>query len=278
MACAGELHLYRPAALIADDLLRMKATVALDRLGREPKVMFDDPSDIYGCIGCGSLYRHMPGDQPARLYANDSYTREELVAEWENGVEGLRADWAWLTRAGIDQSKRVLEVGCYAGSFLTYCRERGVASKGIDVGADVVTFCSELGLDVTRTTIDQLDEGDFDAIWILNCFDQVADPHTMLAACYDRLVRNGRLVVRTPTADFAHLAYSGVDPLPRVEAMANLLWGLPFLACYSRAGLIRLLTAHHFVVLDVLGRYVDGTRMHGSHRCGPWMDIVAARP
>jgi len=70
-------------------------------------------------------------------------------------------------RDGVRQRTRVLDVGCGAGRFMLWLRERGHEVTGIDVSPGAIQVCRERGLmDVHALSIGQVSRR-------LGCFDTV---------------------------------------------------------------------------------------------------------
>jgi len=126
--------------------------------------------------------------------------------------------------------------------------------------------CRVRGHDVrsTRFSADLFTDGEFDGVWILNCFEALDDLHETLEHV-SRVVRpGGRLVIRTPNAAFVGLAHTEpADPRLRARADRHGLLGIPFRRCLSPAGIVGLLAGHGFRVAD----------LHGPAR--PWMQLCA---
>jgi SAM-dependent methyltransferase len=170
----------------------------------------------------------------------------------------------------------VLEVASYVGSFLAFAGERGATATGLDPNPEMVRWCRGLGLDARLGVLEERrDTGRcYDSIWVLNCFDQLPDPIRMLRAAR-RLVRaGGRLVIRTPNAAFLRAACSRPRDL-RSSAREHLLWGMPYLCCYTTPAIGDLLRRTGFTMCERRGRpneVADVTDLPGEP---PWVDIVA---
>lgn len=225
---------------------------------------------IATCPGCGTLWRATPGLRRAvtEWYRRDRYDPRTLERFHDAEYESLLTDEAWVASLLVPGS-RVLEVGSYVGAFLRYATGRDCEVVGLDVGDDTRRFCEGLGYDVRRPDdVDMASLGPFDAIWILNCFDQLPDPAQVLADSRAALAPGGLLVIRTPDAAAIHAAYrhGGRD---RVRALKAGLWGVPFLFCFTRPALERMLHGAGF--RDV------GFRSRGGPRPGErgWCDVTA---
>ena len=228
------------------------------------------PARIATCPGCGTLWRATPGLRRAvtEWYRRDRYEPRTLERFHDAEYESLCADGTWVSSL-LEPGSRVLEIGSYVGAFLRYAAERDCEVIGLDVGDDTRRFCRSIGYDVRRPDdVDMAALGPFDAVWILNCFDQLPDPAQVLDECRAALAPGGLLVIRTPDAAAIHAAYrhGGRD---RLRALKAGLWGVPFLFCFTRPALERMLHAAGF-------REV-GFRSRGGPRAGErgWCDVTA---
>ena len=111
----------------------------------------------------------------------------------------------------------------------------------------------------------QLDPDDFptasfDAVFVMNCFEQLPDPAVTLRGLRRLLRDDGSLVIRTPDADFVRDAHT---PALRATAGRTGVLGVPFVRCLSSHALDEMLRAGHFQ--PVASRGVGG----------PWMQVAA---
>lgn len=274
-ACASPGTTFRRADAVGADL--REASRWWHAVARAARMPFQWP--VHGraarlaiCPTCGTLWRATPGLRGivTEWYRRDRYDARTLALFHDAEHESLLADGAWLSRH-VAPGARVLEIGSYVGAFLRYAAGRGCDVVGIDVGDSTRRFCRGLGYDVhAPDDVDVAALGPFDAVWILNCFDQLPDPAAILDDCRAALVPGGLLVIRTPDAAAIHAAYrnGGRD---RVRALAGGLWGVPFLHCFTRPALASMLGRAGFA--DVEFRSRGGTRP-GERG---WCDVTARR-
>jgi SAM-dependent methyltransferase len=102
--------------------------------------------------------------------------------------------------------------------------------------------------------------GSFDAVFVMNCFEQLPDPGTTLLELRRVLRDDGSLLIRTPDADFVRAAHR---PAVRAFAGSRGVLGVPFVRCLSTRALDAMLRAGHFVP--------NASRGVG----GPWMQVAA---
>ena len=103
-----------------------------------------------------------------------------------------------VERLGMDpNSIRLLDVGCGAGYFLSYLKDRGVQSKGLDVNANTVRYCRERGLDVDSGDVaDQPDE-EYDVIVLFDVLEHLLDPVSVMQEVSRKLKPGGHVIIFT---------------------------------------------------------------------------------
>lgn len=261
----------RTAASLADDL---RAAHASSRL-----VLHRDPVTVFGCDSCGSVFRDPDavGDLVER-YQHDHYPAGALRELHARARAELDRDAAWLAVHGVVRGASILEVGSYTGSFLEFARDAGCAAHGFDVGYETAAFARDLGLEVHTApfTADQYDGDPVDCVWVLNCFEQLPDPAHLVRDAARVLRAGGRLVVRTPTAEFVRLAHTDqTSDFMRASAATNAVLGIPFARCLSRRTLVTMLLEHGFELETVRNRRRGWAPR--SRTPAPWIDVVARR-
>ena len=247
-------------------LHRTRADVAHD-LGRTRawghKLLQAHAADVFRCADCGSLFR-----APAHLtevvdrYRDDTYGSAELARL--HGVETASClrERDWLAAHGLRRGAHILEVGSYVGGLLAVADRAGCAATGIDVGRETSQFARSLGFDVLTGPLEahHFPDAGFDAVFVLNCFEQLPDPAATLAEVRRVLRDDGSLVIRTPDADFVRAAHA---PAVRGIAGRTGVLGVPFVRCLSSRALDAMLRAGHF--------HPVASRGLGE----PWMQVAA---
>jgi 2-polyprenyl-3-methyl-5-hydroxy-6-metoxy-1,4-benzoquinol methylase len=260
-------------------------------------------TDITRCRGCGSLFRdpHPLKDQERR-YASWHYDSTRVDDLRRRMVADLRRDERHLNRFGVRPGARLIEIGSYVGALLDVATDAGCEIVGVDVNRELVEYARRRGHNVRQGSLECLEglPDQLDGVWILNCFEQLADLDVVLCKARSLLRRGGHLVIRTPNARLVSALHRPHQPARlRSTLDANAVLGVPFRRCLSSRGITRLLQEHGFRVNEIHGREFSSRNPAGSTRarCGlrplrvlayglastitgepmqPWLDILAA--
>lgn len=276
-------------------LRRRRPGVPIPRLFDRTFFTQPPPLQVVACDACGLLFRN-PRERAERLserYAEEvagpDILRElHVMQRWHAEVQANR-----LT--GIaGRPGRGLEVGSYVGSFLAAARGSGWQFHGVDVNEAANAFARSLGFQVWQGAIEDVDVATgFDAIAFWNCFDQLPDPKSALAAARRRLQPGGILAIRVPNGAF-YRRFSR-SPLPRRFTRSALAWNnllaFPYRHGFSPDVLGRLLHAHDFKVVkwlpDTLVSIADEWTLPWARLeervmkrlirpAAPWLEVYAA--
>ena len=252
---SGAISLFRPAALLARDLAHTR--------GWGHKLTLCDAADVEGCRECGSLFRS-PGEvaDVVGRYRDDEYGGAVLERLHGAETKACVRDRDWLATHGLRRGARILEVGSYVGGLLAVADLCGCAAIGVDVGRETSAFTRALGFDVVTGELDahRFPSQSFDAVFVLNCFEQLPDPGRTLHELRRVLRDDGSLMIRTPDADFVRAAHTA--SIRAVAGRTGVL-GVPFVRCLSSRALDAMLRACHFQ--PVASRGVGG----------PWVQVAA---
>lgn len=154
--------------------------------------------DIYQCSGCGLVQL---ASEPVNYY------REVIRAAGISQVlsEAKRRQFSeFIARHGLEE-KKVVEIGCGRGEFLSILHELPVEAHGIEYSEEAVRHCRDAGLRVSRGYPDATSEGipggPFDAFFLLMFLEHMPDPGASLRAIRDQLVPGGIGLVEVPNFD-----------------------------------------------------------------------------
>ena len=151
--------------------------------------------DIYQCSGCGlvqltnepvSYYKEV-----IRAAAFSEEMREFRLKQFENFVEKYNL-----------YGKKVLEVGCGKGEYLSLMNESGVEAHGIEYSQESVDYCVSSRLNVSKKYIesdkDSIQGSPFEAFFIMNFFEHLPDPNTALKGIANNLTDDGIGLIEVP--------------------------------------------------------------------------------
>jgi SAM-dependent methyltransferase len=159
------------------------------------------------CTGCDHLYLNPrpSSDDLAVIYPEDYYAYAEdgegivsrLRRRWEGAKVGL---YGRLIGSG---PRRILDVGCGNGRFLSLLRDFGGAEwslVGIDFDAQAVAQCEAQGFEavVSRAEDFQAGDGTFDGVVMLQLIEHVDDPAAICERVFALLRPGGCFIIETP--------------------------------------------------------------------------------
>lgn len=150
------------------------------------------------CSGCGLVQLN---NQPV------SYYREVIRAAGcsQEMMAFRRKQFAHFTEKYRLSGKKVLEIGCGRGEYLSLMKQSGVDAYGIEFSETSVTSCISDGLAVEKCYLEgvdiRLDTGPFDAFFILNYLEHLPDINTVLSGIWNNLVDGAVGLVEVPNFD-----------------------------------------------------------------------------
>lgn len=124
----------------------------------------------------------------------------------ETMMRQKRAQYAeWIGRYQLGH-KKIIEIGCGQGEYLTPLTEFPVEAYGIEHRESLVQLAQERGLNVWRafpeTADTVLDHAPFDAFVIFNFLEHQPDPNAMLQCIYNNLTEDGIGLVTVPAFEY----------------------------------------------------------------------------
>jgi 2-polyprenyl-3-methyl-5-hydroxy-6-metoxy-1,4-benzoquinol methylase len=262
-----ETVVLRRSEEIARDLA--SASRGLDR------AVHNTAADVFTCRSCASVFRDpdtIPSDLEVR-YRDATFAPQALEHLRARRRADLEHDETWLQAHGARPSARVLEIGSYVGAFLDFALAHGCRATGYDLGRQMAEYCRRRGLRVTTGAFRAADGAHpiYDAVFVLNCFEQVANPSALLRDVGRVLRPGGELVIRTPNAAFVRLVHAGNRPRLRSVADGNAVLGVPFARCFSVRALHEVLSAAEFEIGELRGHEFTWLVPAGHSRIWRWM-------
>lgn len=150
------------------------------------------------CSGCGLVQ-----------LSNDpvSYYREVIRAAAGSDVvmDFKRRQFADLVEKHGLQGKKIVEIGCGRGEFLSLLRTLGVEAYGLEYSDASVAQCGTQGLNVSKgyveTAGDVLAHGPFDAFLLLMFLEHMPSPIAALRGIHNNLAPGAVGLVEVPSFD-----------------------------------------------------------------------------
>jgi len=184
--------------------------------------------EIAQCSGCG-LIQHCNEPVP---YYRDVIRASAFSPEMRNYREKQFADF--VSSYSL-KDKKILEVGCGRGEYLSVMNSTGADAYGIENDAASVCACKEAGLKVQELFIGSsavsMDDAPFDAFYILNYLEHLPDIRTVLEGLTRNLTEDATGLIEVPNFDMMlrtgifsefisdHIFYFTKDTLSRTLGM-----------------------------------------------------------
>ena len=99
--------------------------------------------------------------------------------------------------------RNVLDIGCGRGEFLELLKESGIPAKGIDINAEMVAACRNLGLDAEETDalshLSAVKAGHYDGIFCAQVIEHLSwgELIALIQLGFERLADGGKLIMET---------------------------------------------------------------------------------
>lgn len=162
---------------------------------------------IVKCLKCGFVYVN-----PIDLdHAFSAYpyawgpSAEELFYDQFEQKRVINKLLLNILKNKLAQEAKVLDVGCGAGAFLFYIKNKFHNIFGVDASRRQVSHAQSLGLNVIEGYAEFVDtyfDSQFDAIIMSDVLEHLEDPSLVLSKSYSLLGDNGLLLLRIPNGDF----------------------------------------------------------------------------
>ena len=154
--------------------------------------------EVRQCASCGLVQL---GNAPV------SYYREVIrAAAFSDEMKAFRRTQfqAWVEKYRLT-GKKILEVGCGRGEYLSLIKECAVEAHGVEYAASSVECCRQQGLSVVQGFPDRADHrfphAPFDAFVCLNFLEHWPDPNAVFHGIKANLVEGGMGLVEVPNFD-----------------------------------------------------------------------------
>jgi len=154
--------------------------------------------EVCQCSGCG-LVQLSNGPVP--------YYKEVIraAAFSEEMKDFRRKQFGSFIQKFSLEGKKIIEIGCGRGEFLSIMRQFGVEAYGLEHSEESVIQCVQNDLKVSRGFIQsntyRLNYAPFDAFFILNFLEHLPDPNSTLRGIYNNLTNDAIGLVEVPNFD-----------------------------------------------------------------------------
>ncbi|HLP98583.1 MAG TPA: methyltransferase domain-containing protein [Sideroxyarcus sp.] len=153
---------------------------------------------VFQCASCGLV---QTGNPPVAYY-------KEVVraAAFSEEMRAFRREqFAAFVQKHVLHGKKLLEVGCGRGEYLSLLQEAGTEAYGTEYAEPSVQHCLEQGLRVSRDFVDSPDHAlahaPFDAFAVLNFLEHWPDPNASLRGIAHNLEDGAIGLVEVPNFD-----------------------------------------------------------------------------
>jgi 2-polyprenyl-3-methyl-5-hydroxy-6-metoxy-1,4-benzoquinol methylase len=187
--------------LFADSLLRYGNMPRVAQFLPDAATVASDQGadlDIRQCSGCGLV--QLSGEP---VYYYKDVIRASGLSEEMRAFRGKQFR-DFVERFSL-AGKKVIEIGCGRGEYLSVLRDAGAAASGLEHAEGSVASCRAEGLDVSRGFVEnagtRLAGAPYDGFVILNFLEHHPDPNATLRGIHGNLADGGVGIVEVPNFD-----------------------------------------------------------------------------
>lgn len=154
--------------------------------------------EVCQCSGCGLVQL---SNDPVHYY------RDVIrAAAFSDAMKEFRAEqFSRFIQCYSLAGKKVVEIGCGRGEYLTLMQQTGADTYGLEHAADAVAQCIKNGLRTSQGYIESaaetLDNAPFDAFYMLNFLEHLPDPNAVLRGIFNNLTEGAVGLVEVPNFD-----------------------------------------------------------------------------
>ena len=154
--------------------------------------------EVYQCSGCSLVQL---SNDPVPYY-------KEVIraASFSEEMKNFRREQfgSFVQKYSL-KDKKVIEIGCGRGEYLSLMQQLGVEAYGLEHSEESMMECIKDGLRVSKgfieSSTDRLSGAPFDAFYILNFLEHLPDPNSTLRGMYNNLADDAVGLVEAPNFD-----------------------------------------------------------------------------
>lgn len=154
--------------------------------------------EVYQCSGCGLVQLN---NDPV-FYYKEVIRAAGISPEMRDFR--LRQFSDFVKKYSL-QEKKVIEIGCGQGEYLSLMQQCGVKTYGLEASQESVTICKKNNLKVTKgfvqSEINKLNDSPFAAFFILNFLEHLPNPNLTLTGISNNLLEDAVGLVEIPNFD-----------------------------------------------------------------------------
>jgi len=122
-----------------------------------------------------------------------SEEKEFIRIQYEDILETIREK---------TRGKKLIDIGCGYGKFLEFCQTYGYEVFGLDPSPEAIDYTKALGINAINVDFEDIKNKvniKYDVAVMLNVFEHLRDPHTILNDIRENILKdNGLLIIKVP--------------------------------------------------------------------------------
>lgn len=158
--------------------------------------------DFRICPECGIAFRErFPSPSELEEIYRQAYAEDKIGSgntNQESGGFAARSYAEFIGRSLWRPGARVLDYGAGSGALVEKLRANGMEASGIEFASDARRFCSEKRGFSLMSNLDEVPDGHFDAVSMIEVVEHLTDLQGTLAHLHRVIAPGGSLLVTTP--------------------------------------------------------------------------------
>jgi len=151
--------------------------------------------DVHRCTACGFVYSDPHGD--GEWSTLPAFTDHPAAYR-----ANARDRFDFLARAAGIRGGRLLDIGCYDGTFTLAARDLGFDAVGLEPDDKGVAIAREQGVEIIHSTVEEADIDErFDVVTMIHTIEHFDDPLAVLDKARTLLKPDGALLIEAPDFD-----------------------------------------------------------------------------